>query len=629
MKRARFRALAATYSRLRPYLAPVRSELALAIVCSLGAVAMVIIRPWPIKILFDYALLPDERVKWVFPFAMLKGYGAMGIAAICSAAVIATSALWGAFNYLERYLVASAGQAVTFSIRRRLFGRLQRLSLRYHRQRHIGDLLLRATSDVNMMRDMFVDASLVILSQGLVLVAMIVVMFALDWQLSLGAIAVLPILSLSVVQTSSDLRGAVRKQRARESRVASRVGEMLQGVPVIQAFGREPYEDARFRSLNRRNLDAGLRVVRLAASLERNSELLLAVGTGAVLWLGTSRVLSGVLTPGDLLVFTAYVAGMYRPLRRIARLTGRVSKAQACAERVFSVLESEDRVRVHRDAEPLDQPAGRIRLRDVALSYGPGNRALDGVSLTIKPGRTVAVVGPNGAGKSSLCALIARLYDPTEGTITLDGRKLHHIRLDSLRAAVAMVFQQPMLFSGTIAENIAFAAPDADARCIEGAARAAGAHSFIAALPDGYDTTVGERGDTLSGGERQKISIARALLNDPTILLLDEPTASLDPDSQIAVNQALAGASKGRTTLRVSHRLSEIRGADRIVVLIEGRIAQIGKHRQLIAEAGWYRDAWHKQLAETASAAVASTGASGALGPPASTKSGERQGPSR
>ena len=185
MKRARFRALAATYSRLRPYLAPVRSELALAIVCSLGAVAMVIIRPWPIKILFDYALLPDERVKWVFPFAMLKGYGAMGIAAICSAAVIATSALWGAFNYLERYLVASAGQAVTFSIRRRLFGRLQRLSLRYHRQRHIGDLLLRATSDVNMMRDMFVDASLVILSQGLVLVAMIVVMFALDWQLSL------------------------------------------------------------------------------------------------------------------------------------------------------------------------------------------------------------------------------------------------------------------------------------------------------------------------------------------------------------------------------------------------------------------------------------------------------------
>ncbi len=599
LRRVRWDQLGKSYARLRPYLGEVRSELQFAVLCSFGAMAMVVVRPWPIKIVFDYALLPDGKVKWVFPFAILKGQGAMGIAVIASLCVVVISVLWGAFNYYERYLVAAAGQQVTFSLRRRLFARLQRLSLRYHRSHHIGDLLLRATSDVNMMRDMFVDASLVILSQGLVLVTMIVVMLIMDWQLTCAAMTIFPLLALRVFRTSGNLRRAVRKQRMRESRVATRVGEILQGIPVIQSFGREAYEDSRFRDMNRRNLRAGLKTVRLEAGLERSSEFLIALGTGLVLWVGTSRVLAGILTPGDLLVFTAYVAGMYRPLRRMARLAGRISKAQACSERVFAVLESEDRIKVHRDAEPLTDVQGRLRFRDVSLSYKKGTRALDAVNLTIKPGRSVAIVGPNGAGKSSFCSLVARLYDPSEGSITLDGRKLHYIEMDSLRSTIAMVSQQPILFSGTLRENIAYADPTADDATVERAARLAGVHDFIATLPDGYDSLVGERGDTLSGGERQKICIARAVLTDPPILLLDEPTASLDVDSTIAVNEALERVADGRTTIRVSHRLSEARSADMIVVLEAGRVAQSGKHHELIETPGWYRTAWSKQLGDS------------------------------
>jgi len=425
-RRVPWKRLKASIAELKPYVVPVRGELALAVGCSMGAVLMVIARPWPMKMIFDYALLPAGRVKWAFPFAMLKGYGAMGVVTISCGLLLLVSLVWGFFAYYQRFLVAGAGQEVTFALRRKLFAHLQRLTIAYHRRQHMGDILLRATGDANMMRDMFVDAVVILFSDGIVLFAMIGVMFAMDWQLTLLSLAILPLLMVAVFRISHELRVAVRKQRHREGRMASVVGEMLQAISVIQVFGREGYENKRFGEANRRNLRQGLRTVRLEASLERVAEFIIALGTGIVLWFGVRRVLSGILTPGDLIVFTHYLAGMYRPLRRISRVTARLSKATVCAERVFSVLRSDERVKTHSGAQVAPPFRGRVTFKNVSFGYRPGVPVLRDVSFSIKPGKTVALVGPNGAGKSTLCGFLPRLFDPDEGSITIDGTKISH-----------------------------------------------------------------------------------------------------------------------------------------------------------------------------------------------------------
>jgi ABC-type multidrug transport system fused ATPase/permease subunit len=595
--------LRAVAIELAPYLRPVRRELWAAIACSIGVVITAIARPWPIKLVFDYALLPDQRVKWVFPYALLKGYGPMGVATVACALLLVISMLWGLFTYLQRYLIASAGQRVTYGIRRRLFAHLQRLSIGFHRSQRMGDLLLRTTGDVNMMREMFVDAVVIIFSEGLVLVSMLVVMLFLDWQLTMVAIAVLPLLAVSVFRISRDLRHAVRKNRQREGKVAALVGEMLQAITVIQVFGREEYEEEKFLSSNRRNLNQGLRTVRLEAKLERVSEVMIALGTGGVLWMGVARVMSGILTPGDLIVFTTYLSSMYRPLRRVARVTGRLSKATVCAERVLTVLHADDRVKTRSDAPPAPRLAGRVTFKHVTFAYSRGTPVLKDVSFSVRPGKTVALVGPNGAGKSTLCGMLPRLFDPDEGAITVDGEKINRYRLDSIREQIGVVLQQSLLFEGSIASNIAYGKPDATREEIEAAARLADAHDFIAALPAGYDTHVGERGDTLSGGQRQKIAIARAMIKQPSVLVLDEPTASLDASSAAQLNRTLVRVAAGKTTFRVGHRLAELQHSDMIVVIEDGRVSQTGTHQDLMKQGGWYADVYRLQAGEGRAAA--------------------------
>ncbi len=594
----RWQRLAAAASEMRPYLRDVRQELLIAMTCSVGGVLMVIARPWPIKMVFDYALAPANRIKWIFPFYLLKGYGAEGVVGISCLLLFLITLLWGVFAYNQRFFVATAGQQVTFALRRALFRQLQRLSLSFHHRHQVGDLLLRATGDANMLREMLVDATLVVLTEFLVLFAMVGVMLYMDWQLTMIALALLPMLSLAVFRISSDLRIAVRRQRRKEGRMAGLFGQMLQGVAVIQVFGRENYEEERFAGSNRRSLRQARRTVKLEANLERVAEILIAIGTGAVLWFGVRRVLMGILTPGDLLVFTSYLNGMYRPLRRISFVAARLSKATICAERVFSVLRVDERVKVRRDAATAPRFNGRVNFIDIGFAYVPGQPVLKQLSLTVLPGQTVALVGPNGAGKSTLCALLPRLYDPAEGRIRIDGERIAHMTLGSLREQIGMVLQQPLLFAGTVRENIAYGKPEATQEEIEAAARAADVHEFIRALPHGYNTVVGERGDTLSGGQRQKIAIARAVIKDPTILILDEPTAALDATSAAQVNATLTRLAAGRTTFRVSHRLTEVCHADQIVVIQDGRIAQQGTHETLMSEKGWYRSVFDLQQGE-------------------------------
>jgi ABC-type multidrug transport system fused ATPase/permease subunit len=597
-KDLRWHRLVAAAREFAPYLRSVHQELGVALACSVGGTLMIIARPWPMKMVFDYALTPASRIKWVFPFHLLKGYGALGVVAVSCLLLFLISLLWGVFAYNQRYFVATAGQEVTYALRRKLFRHLACLSLSFHHQHSVGDLLLRATGDTNMLREMLVDATLIVLTEFLVLAGMVGVMLYMDWQLTMISLTVLPLLAVAVFRISGDLRTAVRRQRKKEGRMAALFGEMLQGISVIQVFGREAYEEERFGASNRRSLRQARRTVRLEANLERVAEVLIAIGTGAVLWFGVRRVLAGVLTPGDLLVFTAYLSGTYRPLRRIAFVSARLSKATICAERVFSVLRVDERVKVSRQARPAPPFRGRVSFKEVSFAYQPKEAVLQEVSFGVAPGQTVAVVGPNGAGKSTLCALLPRLYDPCHGRIRIDGERLNHFTLESLRDQFGVVQQQPLLFSGTVRDNIAYGKPEASDEEIEAAARLADVHEFVAALPRGYDTPVGERGETLSGGQRQKIAIARAIIKDPPILILDEPTASLDATSAVQVNATLARVAAGKTTFRVAHRLAEVCQADQILVLEQGRITQRGTHAYLMTQSGWYRTVFELQQGE-------------------------------
>ena len=558
--------LLAMRGEMAPYLHHVRRELWLSLACSIGTVMMVIARPWPIKIVIDYALAPEGRLRWVWPFAFLKAYGASGIAAISCILLLAISLFWGLFSYMQRYLIASAGHEVAFLLRKRLFGYLQKLALTFHRRQRIGDLVLRTTSDTTMMREMMVEALVVVATSVLTIVAMGGVMAWIDWRLTLVSLSVFPLLSLALFQLSTELRGAIRRQRSKEGKMAGHIGEILGAITVVQVHGREGEEASRFGDANKRTLNQGLRTVKLEASLERTSEIMIAIGTGLVLWFGTKRVMAGILTPGDLLVFTSYLAAMYKPLRKIAQVMSRVSKARVCAERVFALLAVDERVHVSKKAVAAPPFEGRVSFRHIHFEYSPGVPVLNDVSVTIKAGQDLAIVGANGAGKSTLCSMLPRLFDPISGSITIDGEKITSYTLESLRAQIGVVLQQPILFGTTIRENIAYGKPDATDEEIEEAARLADAHDFIVELPKGYGTEVGERGDTLSGGQKQKIAIARAMVKKPAILILDEPTAHLDASSAAHLNRTLEKVSRGKTTFRVAHRLSEVRKCRRILV---------------------------------------------------------------
>jgi len=573
----------------------VRGELTLALVCTLGTTLTVLARPWPLKIVFDYALIPKHRSRWALPFVDVKGYGPMGVATVSCALLLVIALLWGLFSYYQSYLLASAGQRLTYTVRRRFFAHLQRLSLSVHTAHKTGDLVLRATGDTNMLREMLVDSALIILSEFLVVFAMLGVMFYMDWQLTTVSLAVIPLMTLTAFRFSHELREAVRLQRQRDGRMASLLSEVLHAITVVQAFGRQAHEDERFGEFNKRSLKLGLRAVRLEAGLERTVEVLVAIGTGGVVWFGVRRVLEGYLTPGDLLVFTGYLTGMYKPLRRVARLTARLSKATVCGERVADILAIDERVKEHKGAPLAPAFAGEVSFHAVHFHYRPDRAVLKNVTLRVQPGQLVGVVGPNGAGKSTLLGLVPRLYDPAEGKIRIDGENIQDFTLDSLREQIGIVLQQPILFGASIRENIAYGKPDATMDEIVAVARAADIHDFIAGLPDGYETIVAEGGATLSGGQRQKIAIARAIIKDPPILLLDEPTTSLDAESAAEVNTTLERLRRGKTAFRVAHRLDEVAGADLIVVLYDGQIIEKGRHPELARAGGWYQKIYDLQ----------------------------------
>jgi ABC-type multidrug transport system fused ATPase/permease subunit len=554
--------------------------------CSLGYSAARLAEPWPLKVIFDNVLIGTPLATPIPWLDRAVANDRTRILLLAIGAILVLAFLRSLFYYYQRFLTARVGQQVVAKVRQRLFAHLQRLSLSFHARSSTGDLLTRLTGDIVMLRELVVASLLSLLAEGGILIGFVVVMILLEWRVAVVALVVVPVIFAFAMIYSERIRRATSKQRRREGELAARLQEALAGIHVVQAFAREHDEDERLRDLNRRSLRSGLKATKLEAKLNRAVELAVAAGTAAALWFGATQVIAGRLTPGELIVFVAYLQGFYRPLRRISRVTQRAAKAATCVERITEVLDHRTDVPDgHVEAAPF---AGEIRFEEVQFAYTPSVPVLRGISFAAEAGQTIALVGPTGAGKTTVLALVPRFYDPVSGRVEIDGQDVRDFTLKSLRDQVAIVPQDGVLFGSTIYENIAYGRPDAAAEEIDAAAQAARIRDFIVDLPDGYETVIGERGVTLSGGQRQRLAIARALVKDAPIVLLDEPMTGLDARAEALVLAALEQLLAGRTAVLVAHRFSTLARADSILVLDEGRIVERGAHEDLIGQGGLY-----------------------------------------
>jgi ATP-binding cassette subfamily B protein len=577
--------------RILDIVRPHWKALTFALVAVLGETLTDILEPWPIKIVVDNILqskkLPPALGRIVTD---LFGQNADAIVAFAVAAV-AVIAIVGAISaYFEKYLTTSVSQWVSHDLRKTLYHHIQRLSLADHDEARTGDLITRVTSDIEAIQDFINSALLGILVDMTTLVGMIGVMFYLNWRFTLIALSVLPALFLVVFYYTRRIKSASRAVRKQEGILLSVVQEVLTSIRVVKAFAREDYEEERFESESLANVEAGLQARAVKAKLSPLVEVIVAVGTCLVLWYGARLAMAGELSAGVLIVFLLYLGKMYKPMRDLSKMTDTVSKAMVGRERIQEVLDIESQVRDAPGARPAPTFKGRIEFSQVGFSYGSGKQILENVSFTIEPGQVAAIVGPSGTGKTTIVSLIPRFYDPVSGEVRIDGTDIRQYQLKSLRDQISFVLQDTLLFRATIWENIAYGKPDFAPGEIRRAAELADASAFIEAMPDGYDTMVGERGVSLSGGQRQRIAIARAVIRDTPILILDEPTAGLDAASEQAVITALDALMKGRTSVVIAHHLGTIRHADVIFVIDDSALVEQGTHEELLARNGVYAE---------------------------------------
>ena len=561
------RALWRLFRRMGPHARPHRRKLILGALAMLVVALTEIIGPWPMKVVFDGLLIPQAQPDAVME-RMLAWFGAgNGLLAVAALTILAVAVIGGAMAYVQATLIAAVGQKVVADIRLDLYRHVQRLSHSFHDTASSADIISRLTGDVRMMRDLLIDAAVFFAARTVVMVGTVAIMLVMDWRLTLAALTVLPGLVWVTQAYGERIKDAARRQRRKEGKIAMVMTEGISAISVVKGFAREAYEEERFSRQNTSSAEAGVQSTRMAAQMDRLVQVMLAVGTCIVMWYGVMRVRGGAVSPGDLLVFTAYLSTLYKPIRKMSAMTARIGKATASGERLLEILDIEPDVTDPPGATEEHIVLGHVALEGVTFSYPGGAPVLENATLHLRPGETVALVGPSGAGKSSVAKLMMRFYDPQDGRVTVDGHDLRDFTINSLRDQIAVVLQEAVLFATSLRDNIAYGRLDATEEQILAASVAAGADTFIRRLPDGYDTMVGERGETLSGGQRQRIAIARALLRDAPILILDEPLTGLDAKTARDLIGALKIVANGRTTLLVAHDALSLTLADRVVQL--------------------------------------------------------------
>src|SRR5580698_8885450 len=591
------------FALIRGLVRPYTRWLVIVLTAMLIETAMSLASPWPLKVVIDSVLGSHPLPEWLRGLKDISvGDSKVGLALLAGVAVVLIAVVGAIATYIDNYYTESVGQWVANDLRVRIYDHLQRMSLSYFDKQQTGTMLSTITSDAATVQNFASSNTLDLLVDVLTIAGVLGLMFWLNWDFALIAVAVTPCLLMFVSRFKKAVKKATHEVRLHQADIVSVVQEGLESVRVVKAFGRESLEDTHLGEVSRATVEAALNARRVKSLLSPIVSIIVALCTAVVLWRGASLILRDVMTVGVLTVFLAYLSKFFKPVQDLAKNSNAIAQATVSLERIKRILDTDDVIKNRAGARILETAKGSIAFQHVVFGYDPAAPVLKDVTFVAEAGQKLGVVGTTGGGKSTVVSLIPRFYDVDGGQVLIDGIDVTQYTKESLRSNVGFVLQDTVLFHGTIKSNIAYGRADAsDAEIVE-AAKLANAHDFISAMPHGYDTLVGERGLTVSGGQRQRIGIARAIVRNAPILILDEPTAALDTESERLVMEGLSKLMKGRTVITIAHRLSTIRDADKIIVLHGGIVAEQGTHDELLELSGIYAEL-HRIQYESANSA--------------------------